>query len=40
MGRQRDAFPWGALLAGLAGIAIGVITFVYPGLTTLALVYL
>lgn len=40
MRRQGGEFPWGALLAGLAGIAIGVITFVYPGLTTLALVYL
>jgi uncharacterized membrane protein HdeD (DUF308 family) len=40
MGRRTGAFPWGVLLAGLAGIAIGVITFMSPGVTAIALVYL
>jgi uncharacterized membrane protein HdeD (DUF308 family) len=39
MGRQAGSFPWGVLLAGLAGIAIGIVTFVSPGLTALALLY-
>jgi uncharacterized membrane protein HdeD (DUF308 family) len=40
MGRREGAFPWGVLLAGLAGVAIGVITFMSPGITALALLYL
>jgi uncharacterized membrane protein HdeD (DUF308 family) len=40
MGRRTGAFPWGVLLAGLAGIAIGLITFMSPGITAIALVYL
>ncbi len=37
--RRSGAFPWGILLAGLAGIAVGVMTFIWPGLTTLVLLY-
>ena len=40
MGRRAGPFPWGVLLAGLAGIAIGVFTFMSPGITAIALVYL
>jgi len=40
IGRQAGAFPWGVLLAGLAGVAVGIVTFVSPGLTALALLYL
>ena len=40
MGRQAGPFPWGVLLAGLAGVAVGIVTFVSPGLTALALLYL
>jgi uncharacterized membrane protein HdeD (DUF308 family) len=37
----RGARPWWALLlAGLAGIGAGLVTFVMPGLTALALAYL
>ncbi len=38
--RQPGAFPWGVLLSGLAGIAVGVIAFGRPGLTALLLLYL
>jgi uncharacterized membrane protein HdeD (DUF308 family) len=40
IGRHSGAFPWGVLLAGLGGVAIGVLTFLWPGLTALALLYL
>ncbi|HEY7140613.1 MAG TPA: HdeD family acid-resistance protein [Methylomirabilota bacterium] len=40
MGRHAGPFPWGVLLAGLAGVAVGVVTFLYPGLTALTLLYL
>jgi uncharacterized membrane protein HdeD (DUF308 family) len=41
-GRHRpgDAFPWSMLFIGLAGIVAGVLTFLYPGLTALVLLYL
>jgi uncharacterized membrane protein HdeD (DUF308 family) len=38
--RPGGAFPWGVFLAGLAGIVFGVMTFLWPGLTALALLYL
>ena len=38
--RQPGRFPWGLLLAGLAAIAVGVLTIALPGLTALALLYL
>ena len=34
-----DGFPWSVLFIGLAGIAAGILTFMYPGLTALALLY-
>jgi len=40
IGRLPGPFPWGVLLAGLAGVAVGVWTFLYPGITALALVFL
>lgn len=38
--RQPGRFPWGLLLAGLAAVGVGVLTFAMPGLTALALLYL
>jgi uncharacterized membrane protein HdeD (DUF308 family) len=40
IGRHAGPFPWGVLLAGLAGVGVGVVTFVSPALTALALLYL
>jgi hypothetical protein len=37
VGRQAGPFPWGVFVAGLAGVAVWVVTFLYPGLTALAL---
>jgi uncharacterized membrane protein HdeD (DUF308 family) len=38
--RTTGSFPWGMLLAGLASIAVGVLTFMWPGLTALVLLYM
>lgn len=38
--RPGGRFPWGVFLAGLVGIASGVIAFLWPALTALALLYL
>jgi len=38
MGRSEGGIPWWAmLLVGLLGIAAGIVTFVYPGITVLVL---
>src|SRR5262245_47667092 len=39
LGRHEGPFPWGVLLAGLAGVVVGMVAFFYPGLTALALLY-
>jgi uncharacterized membrane protein HdeD (DUF308 family) len=35
----REGFPWALLLIGLVGIGAGIVTFLYPGLTALALLF-
>jgi len=37
--RAGAGFPWTILLIGLAGIAAGCLTFLYPGVTALILLY-
>ena len=37
--RGPGGFPWGMLLAGWASIVVGVATFLWPGLTALAVLY-
>ena len=39
-GRSKGGFSWAVLLIGLLGIGAGLVTFVYPGLTALVLLYL
>jgi len=38
--RREGAFPWGVFLAGLASLAAGVLTLLWPGFTAIALLYL
>jgi uncharacterized membrane protein HdeD (DUF308 family) len=38
--RRAGSFPWGMLLAGLASIVVGVLTFLWPGITALVLLYM
>jgi uncharacterized membrane protein HdeD (DUF308 family) len=38
--RPGEGFPWSVLLIGLVGVVAGVVTFMYPGLTALVLLYL
>lgn len=37
--RRPGGFPWGLLVAGLAGIGAGIVTFLWPGVTALVLLY-
>ena len=37
--RERDQRWWAAVLEGIAGILFGVLTFVWPGMTALVLLY-
>lgn len=37
--RRAGEFPWGVFLAGLASLAAGVVTLLWPGVTALALLY-
>jgi uncharacterized membrane protein HdeD (DUF308 family) len=37
--RERDQRWWAAVLEGIAGIIFGVLTFVWPGMTALVLLY-
>ena len=39
-GPNRGGFPWWMFLTGIAGIAAGILTFINPGLTAIALLYL
>jgi uncharacterized membrane protein HdeD (DUF308 family) len=39
-GRRDGPFPWGVFLAGLAAIAAGLVTILWPGVTALVLLYL
>jgi uncharacterized membrane protein HdeD (DUF308 family) len=38
--KAGEEFPWLVFVIGLAGVLAGVVTFVYPGLTALVLLYL
>jgi uncharacterized membrane protein HdeD (DUF308 family) len=38
-GPHADGFPWWMLFTGIVGIAAGVFTFMSPGITALALLY-
>jgi uncharacterized membrane protein HdeD (DUF308 family) len=37
--RKHDPTWWWFLIAGLAGVVVGILTFVYPSLTAIILVY-